>query len=122
MEEGYERIGLRVNRREVRFLDAVAVGAGEAEVEGIVAAAVLAGANVFDVEGEVARGGLGQAAILAALMGAPLHKLPKRCFASIASSTSSLEIGQTGNAASDSRTATASSCVIWRRWGETATA
>ena len=64
VEQKDDRVGVGVERGDVRPLMKVAAVAGQREVRFVVATAVLLGADVLDVKGRVGRG-FGQVAVLA---------------------------------------------------------
>ena len=70
--------GLRINAREIGAFAQVAVNAREAEVRLVVGAAVLARADVLDVQGGEGRVVLMKLAILAAIRSAPTHQGARR--------------------------------------------
>jgi hypothetical protein len=75
------RVEERVNRaveiaREVRALVEVALGAGQAEVVGLIRAAVLSGDDVFDVKGEEGVVAV-KAAVFAPVFGASPNQSPQ---------------------------------------------
>lgn len=68
---GNQVAGLGIDAREVRSLMQAAVIAGEGEVRGVVATAVLPGNDVLDVESDERRGRLRHAAVFASVTGPP---------------------------------------------------
>ena len=78
MKEGGDSARERVNAGEVGAFAQIAVYAREAEVEFVIGAAVLARADVLDVEGGERRVILMQAALLAAVRGPLAHEGARR--------------------------------------------
>jgi hypothetical protein len=75
VEDGDEFPASRIDRRQIRSLEPVAVGAGQRKILRLVASAVLPGSNVLDMEPEDRCGGLQQPAVFAPVA----CPLPYRC-------------------------------------------
>jgi hypothetical protein len=67
IEERHKRISLRVVRRLIRAFGCIAVRAREGAIGRVITAAMLACADVLDVEGEERRGPLRQSAVFTAV-------------------------------------------------------
>ena len=65
IENRHKRIGLRVNCREIRSLEAIAVRASKREIFGFIATMMLLGSHMLDMKSEERRRGLREPAVFA---------------------------------------------------------
>jgi hypothetical protein len=75
VEKPYDALRYRINRREVRPFAEIVVRASPSQIRRIVAAAVLAGPDVFDVKSEEGVVVLITSAILATIAGPPANQV-----------------------------------------------